>query len=265
MLVVDKPAGLVVHPGAGHAGDTLVDALAGKIAGGDPERPGDRAPPRPRHVGPDRRSRAPHGGIRAARRSSCASARSSAPTSRSSAAGRGRGAGRIEAPIGRDRDDPTRISLDSDSPRDAVTHFEVDAAVAGPRAAPRAARDRPHAPDPRPSGGDRPAGRRRPGLRRPRRRRSGGSSCTRPSSRSRIRSRASGSRLGRRSRPTSRRTSRDSADAPCRGYHSAVRCPSTRWDARGGRWPALEPASTEASPENPQLKLRKGLSCPSSP
>src|SRR5262245_5459955 len=27
LAVVDKPAGLVVHPGAGHAGDTLVDAL----------------------------------------------------------------------------------------------------------------------------------------------------------------------------------------------------------------------------------------------
>src|SRR6185437_4029190 len=34
--------------------------------------------------------------------------------------------GRIEAPIGRDRNDPTRVSLDTDSPRDAVTHFEVD-------------------------------------------------------------------------------------------------------------------------------------------
>jgi 23S rRNA pseudouridine1911/1915/1917 synthase len=33
--------------------------------------------------------------------------------------------GRIEAPIGRDRRDPTRRSLDSDSPKDAVTHFEV--------------------------------------------------------------------------------------------------------------------------------------------
>ena len=40
MLVVDKPPGLVVHPGAGHASGTLVDALAGKVAGGDPERPG---------------------------------------------------------------------------------------------------------------------------------------------------------------------------------------------------------------------------------
>src|SRR5204862_3781702 len=34
--------------------------------------------------------------------------------------------GRIEAPIGRDRGDPTRVSLDTDSPRDAVTHFEVE-------------------------------------------------------------------------------------------------------------------------------------------
>ena len=33
--------------------------------------------------------------------------------------------GRIEAPIGRDRRDPLRHSLDTDSPREAVTHFEV--------------------------------------------------------------------------------------------------------------------------------------------
>ena len=33
--------------------------------------------------------------------------------------------GRIEAPIGRDRRDPTRQSLDTDTPRDAVTHFEL--------------------------------------------------------------------------------------------------------------------------------------------
>ena len=33
--------------------------------------------------------------------------------------------GRIEAPIGRDRDEPTRQSLDTDNPREAVTHFEV--------------------------------------------------------------------------------------------------------------------------------------------
>jgi len=34
--------------------------------------------------------------------------------------------GRIEAPIGRDRREPTRHSLDTDTPREAVTHFEVE-------------------------------------------------------------------------------------------------------------------------------------------
>src|SRR5205814_6647448 len=33
--------------------------------------------------------------------------------------------GTIEAPIGRDRHDPQRHSLDTDTPRDAVTHFEL--------------------------------------------------------------------------------------------------------------------------------------------
>jgi 23S rRNA pseudouridine1911/1915/1917 synthase len=33
--------------------------------------------------------------------------------------------GRIEAPIGRDRRDPTRQSLSTDNPREAVTHFEL--------------------------------------------------------------------------------------------------------------------------------------------
>ncbi len=42
LLVVDKPAGIVVHPGAGNPSGTLVNALLDKgIAGGeDPERPG---------------------------------------------------------------------------------------------------------------------------------------------------------------------------------------------------------------------------------
>jgi 23S rRNA pseudouridine1911/1915/1917 synthase len=34
--------------------------------------------------------------------------------------------GRIDAPIGRDRTDPTRVSLETDTPREAVTHFEVE-------------------------------------------------------------------------------------------------------------------------------------------
>ena len=39
--------------------------------------------------------------------------------------------GTIEAPIGRDRREPTRVSLDTDTPRDAVTHFEVERLLDG--------------------------------------------------------------------------------------------------------------------------------------
>jgi 23S rRNA pseudouridine1911/1915/1917 synthase len=124
VLVVDKPAGLVVHPGAGHAGGTLVDALAGRIAGGDPERPGivhrlDRDT----------------SGLLVLARTPEAYGRLTALVRKRAlervylALVRGRPrslAGRIEAPIGRDRDDPTRISLDTDTARDSVTHFEVE-------------------------------------------------------------------------------------------------------------------------------------------
>jgi 23S rRNA pseudouridine1911/1915/1917 synthase len=124
VLVVDKPAGLVVHPGAGLAGDTLVDALAGRVAGGDPERPGivhrlDRDTSGLMAVA---RTEAAYDALarlvreRALERTYLALARGR-PRSRR---------GRIDAPIGRDRGDPTRISLDSDAPREAVTHFEVE-------------------------------------------------------------------------------------------------------------------------------------------
>ena len=124
LLVVDKPAGLVVHPGHGHAQGTLVHALAGKIAGGDPERPGivhrlDRDTSGLMVVA---RSDEAHARLeqlvrrRALERTYLALVRGR-PRSRS---------GRIEAPIGRDRGDPTRISLDSDSPREAITRFEVE-------------------------------------------------------------------------------------------------------------------------------------------
>jgi 23S rRNA pseudouridine1911/1915/1917 synthase len=124
LLVIDKPAGLVVHPGHGHAQGTLVHALAGKIAGGDPERPGivhrlDRDTSGLMVVA---RSDAAYAALqelvreRALERTYLALVRGR-PRSRS---------GRIEAPIGRDRGDPTRISLDSDSPREAITHFDVE-------------------------------------------------------------------------------------------------------------------------------------------
>jgi 23S rRNA pseudouridine1911/1915/1917 synthase len=40
LAVVDKPAGLVVHPAPSHRGTTLVDELGDLLGGGDPERPG---------------------------------------------------------------------------------------------------------------------------------------------------------------------------------------------------------------------------------
>jgi 23S rRNA pseudouridine1911/1915/1917 synthase len=124
LLVVDKPAGLVVHSGAGHSGDTLVDALAGKLAGGDAERPGIV----------HRLDRDTSGLMAAARTdeaydllSQLVRDRALERTYTALVAGRPRSRrGRIDAPIGRDRHDPTRISLDSDSTRDAVTHFEVE-------------------------------------------------------------------------------------------------------------------------------------------
>ncbi|HEX6229099.1 MAG TPA: pseudouridine synthase, partial [Solirubrobacterales bacterium] len=40
LAVVDKPAGLVVHPAPSHRGATMVDELSEILGGGEPERPG---------------------------------------------------------------------------------------------------------------------------------------------------------------------------------------------------------------------------------
>jgi 23S rRNA pseudouridine1911/1915/1917 synthase len=125
LLVVDKPAGVVVHPSGGHATGTLVHGLLGHaVAGGEePERPGivhrlDRDT----------------SGLLVVARSDEAHRRLQRLLRRRELArrylalvhGRPRSRrGKIEAPLGRDRSDPTRMSLDTDTPRDAVTHFEV--------------------------------------------------------------------------------------------------------------------------------------------
>jgi 23S rRNA pseudouridine1911/1915/1917 synthase len=124
LLVVDKPAGLVVHPGAGHATDTLVDSLRGRIAGGDPDRPGvvHRLDRDTSGLLVLARSEEAH-----RRLSELVRERALERIYLALVAGRPRShRGRIEAPIGRDRHDPTRVSLDSETPRDAVTHFEVE-------------------------------------------------------------------------------------------------------------------------------------------
>jgi 23S rRNA pseudouridine1911/1915/1917 synthase len=124
-LVVEKPAGVVVHPASGHRSGTLVHGLlAHSIRGGEaPERPGivhrlDRDT----------------SGLLVVARSDEAHRRLQRLLRRRDltreylALVRGRPrsrAGRIEAPIGRDRRDPTRVSLDTAGPREAVTTFEL--------------------------------------------------------------------------------------------------------------------------------------------
>jgi 23S rRNA pseudouridine1911/1915/1917 synthase len=124
LLVVDKPAGVVAHPSAGHASGTLVHGvLAHGAAGGEEERPGivhrlDRDTSGLLVVA---RSEEAHKRLKR-----LVQRRELERTYLALVRGRPRSrAGRIEAPIGRDRRDPTRQSLDTDRPREAVTHFEL--------------------------------------------------------------------------------------------------------------------------------------------
>jgi len=125
LLVVDKPAGVVVHPSPGHSTGTLVHGLVGLAAGGeDEDRPGIV----------HRLDRDTSGLLVVARTQEAYEklqelVREHALERRYKALVRGRPrslTGRIEAPIGRDRHEPTRHSLDTDTPREAVTHFEVE-------------------------------------------------------------------------------------------------------------------------------------------
>jgi 23S rRNA pseudouridine1911/1915/1917 synthase len=129
LVVVDKPAGLLVHPAPGHSAPTLVDALRGVAAGGDEARPGivhrlDRDTSGLLLVARDGRT---HARLQAQLRR-----RRIGRTYLALVRGRPRSrTGRIEAPIGRDRRDPTRMSLDTDAGRDAVTGFELVEALPG--------------------------------------------------------------------------------------------------------------------------------------
>src|SRR5262249_18349242 len=120
LLVVDKPAGVVVHPAPGHASGTLVHGLVGVAAGGEAERRGIV----------HRLGRDPSGLLVVAKTEQTYARLQSLVRRRALervyialVVGRPQSLrGRIEAPIGRDRHDPLRQSLDTDSPRDAVTN-----------------------------------------------------------------------------------------------------------------------------------------------
>jgi 23S rRNA pseudouridine1911/1915/1917 synthase len=130
LLVVDKPAGVVVHPAPGYADGTLADALALVGAeGGEEERPGivhrlDRDT----------------SGLLVVARSPEAHERLQQLVRRREVVreylalvvGKPRSrSGTIDAAIGRDRRDRVRHSLDTDTPREAVTHFELEELLDG--------------------------------------------------------------------------------------------------------------------------------------
>jgi len=127
LLVVDKPAGVVVHPARGHASGTLAQALAGVAGGGDPGRAGivhrlDRDTSGLLVVA---RTAEAHRRLKAAlqarevTREYLALVEGRPPARR----------GTIDAPLGRDRRVRTRMSTDTDDPREALTHFEIERAL----------------------------------------------------------------------------------------------------------------------------------------
>lgn len=124
LLVVDKPAGLVVHPSGGQRRGTLAHGLlALGAAGGEAERPGivHRLDRGTSGLLVAARSEEAHGRLSEAIRERRVERRylalvRGAPRSRT---------GRITAAIGRDRYDRTRHSLDTETPREAVTWFEL--------------------------------------------------------------------------------------------------------------------------------------------
>jgi 23S rRNA pseudouridine1911/1915/1917 synthase len=123
VIVVDKPAGLVVHRAPGHHGATLVDLLAGSAVGGPPERPGivhrlDRdtsglmvvAASEEGHRGLARQVR-----DREMERRYLALVEGAVPSR----------TGTIDAPVGRDHRAHERMAVGGRRPREARTHFEV--------------------------------------------------------------------------------------------------------------------------------------------
>jgi 23S rRNA pseudouridine1911/1915/1917 synthase len=127
LLVVDKPAGLVVHPARGHREGTLAQLLAPLAAGGDPERAGivhrlDRDTSGLLLVA---RSQEAHRLLQRAlarrriEREYLALVQGRPPAR----------SGTIEAPIGRDPRVRTRMAVGGGSPREARTHFTLERAL----------------------------------------------------------------------------------------------------------------------------------------
>ncbi|HWH10384.1 MAG TPA: RluA family pseudouridine synthase [Solirubrobacteraceae bacterium] len=127
LLVVEKPAGIVAHPSRGHHAGTLSQALAARgAAGGEPWRAGivhrlDKDTSGllvvAKHTEAHRRLKAALAARRITREYLVLV--DGRPPART---------GTIDAPLGRDRRVRTHISTDTDDPREARTHFELEQA-----------------------------------------------------------------------------------------------------------------------------------------
>lgn len=124
LAVIDKPAGLVVHPAPSHQGPTLVDELGEILAGGaDPERPGivHRLDKETSGLLVVARDDATHAALQEQVRRrevervylALASGRLASRT------------GTIDAPIGRASRQRHRMAVSGAASREARTHFEV--------------------------------------------------------------------------------------------------------------------------------------------
>ena len=124
LAVVDKPAGLVVHPAPSHRGPTLVDELGGMLGGGtDPDRPGivHRLDKETSGLLVVARDEATHAALQEQVRQrrvervylALAEGRLASRT------------GTIDAPIGRASRQRHRMAVSGAASRQARTHFEV--------------------------------------------------------------------------------------------------------------------------------------------
>ncbi len=129
LAVIDKPAGLVVHPAPSHRGPTLVELLGGVAGGGDPGRPGivHRLDKDTSGLMVVARTEDAHRALAAAVRR-----RELRREYAALVEGRMRSrTGTIDAPIGRDPASPTRMAVAGRAAREARTHFEVVEALPG--------------------------------------------------------------------------------------------------------------------------------------
>jgi 23S rRNA pseudouridine1911/1915/1917 synthase len=123
LAVIDKPAGLVVHPAPSHTGPTVVSELGDLLGGGDPERPGIV----------HRLDKETSGLMVVARNPETLTALQEAVRERhverrylALAGGRlGSRTGTIDAPIGRASKRRTRMAVSGAASREARTHFEL--------------------------------------------------------------------------------------------------------------------------------------------